>query len=474
MNRKKDRILIAATKSGSGKTLFTCGLLMLLSDLHKDGAAPVKAHKCGPDYIDPMFHRTVLGIEGTNLDPFFSDKNELVDILAEGDAGITVLEGAMGIYDGISGMGKTGSCYDVACKTKTPIILIMDAKGMGNTMISLLRGVIEEDDASLIKGVVFNRMSSAHLGLIKDDLETMLHSVRPDIHILGALPEQKDLKLESRHLGLVMPDEISGIKDMLGSFAAVINENIDMKTLLQIAEGADPLPADGSLHGADGVLANADMNAFSGIDAPVLAVAKDEAFCFFYEQNLKLLEKNGIKINYFSPLHDEALPEGACGLLLCGGYPELFAKELSENIKMKTAVKEAIESGMPSLAECGGFMYLGKEIADENGIGRQMTGITVASFKNSGKLTRFGYVTVSPEKDGLLNGSVKGHEFHYYDSEENGGDCMAAKPNGKRSWPCMYMDENHLWGFPHLYYPSCPSLIERFAEQMCRYAEKRT
>lgn len=448
------RILIGAVRSGSGKTLFTCALLALFKTIFQT----VRAHKCGPDYIDPMFHRAVLGVEGTNLDPFFSDGEELNAILAENDADMTVIEGAMGIYDGITGLGKTGSCYDVAGKTGTPVILLVDAEGYGATIMSVIKGILEDDDKHLIRGIIFNRMSEMYLNTLKPELDQILTLRAQPPVILGAIPRAKDICFESRHLGLVMPDEIDNIQEQLRSFAQLIKEHVDVEELIRIAQGAEPIYA----------AADVDRKDPTGADAerPVLAVARDEAFCFYYERNIRLLEEAGCRVVYFSPLHDQTLPEGTKGILLGGGYPELFAKELSENEQMKTAIRDAIEQGIPSLAECGGFMYLGTYIENADGTRYPMTGVLEEGFANKGRLTRFGYVTVSPQTAGLLDSPIRGHEFHYYDCDNSGADCLAQKPSGNRSWPCMYMGPDHLWGFPHLYYPSQPELVRRFVKAM--------
>ncbi len=452
----KNRIMIAAPKSGSGKTILTCGLLELLKEEGKEPAS----FKCGPDYIDPMFHRTVIGVPGKNLDPFFAGEGELCGTVARSEGRTAVLEGVMGIYDGIGGTGKTGSCYEVARMTKTPILLVMDVRGMGATMISVLKGILADDAAGLIKGIVLNRMTAGFFGTMRQPLEEALEEAGFSARLLGYIPQQKELRLESRHLGLKMPGEIEDLKEQVARFAAQIRETVDTGALYGIMEQADPLEAEGPGENAPA-------------DGPVLAVARDEAFCFYYEQNLELLKRKGVRIREFSPLHDAKLPDGACGLLLGGGYPELYAKELSGNEAMRTAVREAIEGGMPSLAECGGFMYLFEEMETPEGEAYPMAGLLKGRCVNTGRLNRFGYVTVTPRTDGLLDGPVKGHEFHYYDTPDNGKSCTAEKPSGNRSWPCMHMTEDHLWGYPHLYYPSNEKVVDRFCGKMKEYMKSR-
>ena len=603
MPENKKRILIAAIKSGSGKTLFTCGLLYLLKNIYFEKAfstIKIASHKCGPDYIDPMFHRKVLGIPGTNLDPFFSDEADLKKTIAEDGADVTIIEGAMGIYDGITGMGKTGSCYDVAEKTGTPIILLIDAAGSGATIISVVKGILMDDDKCLIKGIIFNRMSDMYLETLKPDLNKMFRQIgREEIVLPGALPKSKGVQFESRHLGLVMPDETEDVLNKIAAFSEIICDNINMEELLKIAEKAENNRSQGAeeintinpddtndikttaaskardngqseqlnnmcgdvcrtakdrseradnikisaadktkyndqadrkinsddegddegtvllsslsecdkrtvplspLSANSGIGAKNCSNSNNGIKkpgisqngdelsdeniiniaeqtptnkmtktvsrAPILAIARDEAFCFYYEQNIKAFEERGVRIKYFSPLKDKTLPEGTKGILLGGGYPELFLKELSENESIKNEIKRAVRSGMPSLAECGGFMYLGEYIEDEKGVRHSMAGMIKGGAKNTGRLNRFGYITLYPEKTGLLKNPIRAHEFHYYDVEDSGSDCKAEKPGNGRTYSCMHMGENNLWGYPHLYYPSCPQIVETFIDFM--------
>ena len=261
-----------------------------------------------------------------------------------------------------------------------------------------------------------------------------------------------------------MPDDIDGLKDQLAHAADLIEENLDMDALAEIMQEApEPEPEAVSFEEE------------SDTCGPCLAAARDEAFCFYYEENLRMLRKAGIRIIEFSPLHDGCVPEDADGLLLGGGYPELHAAELSANAGMLSSIKEAIGSGMPSLAECGGFMYLLEELEDKDGQVFRMAGVIEGRTAWTGKLSRFGYADVSGTKEGtLLSGlSVKAHEFHYYDSSNNGSDATAVKPGSGSSWECIHAGSDHIWGYPHLWYPSCPELAGRFRDAMDEYRKKR-
>ncbi|MBR3125894.1 MAG: cobyrinate a,c-diamide synthase [Mogibacterium sp.] len=462
---KLPRVMIAAPKSGSGKTLITCGLLEALRRRGTD----VRAYKCGPDYIDPMFHRSVLGIPGGNLDTFFSTEDEIRRTLAGCGSEAAVIEGVMGIYDGVTGMQGKGSCYDVASASSTPVVLVFDVKGMGQTMLSVIKGVLLDDRRSLIRGIVLNRISGGYFRQIEPLVSGMLDKISADrgvkVCLLGGIPASSDINLESRHLGLIMPGDIEDLKDRLTHAADLMEENLDMDAFAEIMQGAAELDAKG-----------AAIEAMAGeSDMPCLAVARDEAFCFYYEENLRMLRSAGIRIKEFSPLHDSCVPEEADGLLLGGGYPELYAAQLSSNTTMIGSIKDAIKTGMPSLAECGGFMYLLEELENKEGKAFGMTGVIKGRTSWTGKLSRFGYAEVSGETEGtLLSGlSVKAHEFHYYDSSNNGADAIAEKPGSGRSWKCIHAGSDHIWGYPHLWYPSCPELAGRFRDAMNEYRKKR-
>jgi cobyrinic acid a,c-diamide synthase len=364
-------------------------------------------------------------------------------------------------------MQGKGSCYDVAAASGTPVILVIDVKGMGQTMLSVIKGILLDDRHSLIKGIVLNRISAAYFRqirpLLDDELGRISAARGSDVRLLGGIPASSGIKLESRHLGLMMPQDISDLKEQLSHAADLIEEQLDMDALDQIMQGAPEISEE-----AHAVSAGESSG-------PCLAVARDEAFCFYYEENLRMLKESGIRIIEFSPIHDSRIPEEADGILLGGGYPELYAKQLSANREMLESVKSAFAAGMPGFAECGGFMYLLEELKDKEGAAFRMAGVIKGRTEWTGKLSRFGYVTVSSAKeDCLLSGlSVKAHEFHYFDSSNNGDDAVAVKPGSGKSWNCIHADSNHIWGYPHLWYASCPQLVLRFKDAMDEYRKKR-
>nr|WP_308655627.1 cobyrinate a,c-diamide synthase [uncultured Agathobacter sp.] len=476
---KINRFMIAAPKSGSGKTMITCALLQLLKDSGKN----VSSYKCGPDYIDPMFHKKVLGVPSKNLDTFFTDEKTTVQLFLDkrADGDFAVLEGVMGLYDGLGGIYEQGSSYHLAKVTQTPIILVVDAKGMGKSVLALIAGFLQYDMQHLIKGVLLNRMSKGYYDIIKPLIEKEL-----SVKVVGYFPEQKDIRLESRHLGLVMPDELADIKEQLDELAGRLKKTIDLDMLLDIAVEAEEISDSGNadIYNVKNI-GNYDQNEFSqnkAINTVNIAVAMDEAFCFYYEDNLRLLEKCGAKLQYFSPLHDTKLPDNCDALLLGGGYPELYAKELSENLSMRNSIKTAFKTGLPTVAECGGFMYLHtyihnicEEDADAQNYVFGMTGALDSECHFKGKLVRFGYIELAEKHNNFLppNEKIKAHEFHYYDSTDNGADCIATKPATGRSYDCVISHDNYWLGFPHLYYPSNPHFAESLVRKAYEYRRNK-
>lgn len=451
------RIMLAAPKSGSGKTTITCALIGAL----KKRGLEVASCKCGPDYIDPMFHRSVLGITACNLDTFFTGEEETVRLLqmTAQNKEIVVMEGVMGLFDGLGGIREEGSSYHLAKVTKTPIILVINVHGMGRSMIPAIQGFLNYDTEHLICGVILNRMTKAFYETMRPVLEQELC-----VPILGIFEPKKELHLESRHLGLKLPEEVEDLHRQLEMASNLLEQNVDVERILTLAQNAEEL-----------ALVQPEEPIQENTDRPILAIARDEAFCFYYEENLRLLGKT-MDLRYFSPLHDKALPEGTCGIYLGGGYPELYARELSQNETMRAQIKEAVKKGMPSFAECGGFLYLHDIIETADGA-FEMAGAVEGKAQNTGKLVRFGYVEIRqhcPDTDSFLgpDGVIKGHEFHYFDSTNNGAACQAAKPVGNRSWDCVHAGENYWWGFPHLYLASNPQFIAHFTEQLQQYKEQ--
>lgn len=442
--RKVPRILLGAAASGSGKTLITCGLLQAL----KNRKLQVTSFKCGPDYIDPMFHSRVIGTKSRNLDSFFADEDTVRYLLEKNarDCEISVIEGVMGYYDGLAGISPKASAYDVAKITKTPAVLIVNAKGMSLSAAAFIKGFVEYQEDSQIRGVILNQVSSMMYPRLKQIIEEEL-----SIKVYGYVPVVKDCVLESRHLGLVMPEEIVDLQQKLMELAEILEKSVDIDGLLELAEHAEELPVQES------------PVAYHTGRKIRIALAKDEAFCFFYQDNLELLEEMGAELVPFSPIHDKKLPEHIDGILFHGGYPELYAKKLSENKEMLAAVCAAVQTGIPYMAECGGFMYLHQEMEDMEGHSWPMAGVIHGKSWRTPRLTRFGYITLEDGTCfGEYVGAIRAHEFHYFDSDRCGEAYTAKKPLSSRSWKCIHSDGQGMSGFPHMYYYSNLQVPEQF------------
>ena len=432
------RVMFAATRSGSGKTTVTCGVLAAL----KKQNIKVQAYKCGPDYIDPMFHRTVLGIDTGNLDTFFADADAIGRILARDtkDAELIVMEGVMGYYDGVGGTTTMASSYELSKVTKTPVVLIVDAKGASVTLAAIIRGIMEYKKDSRIVGVILNRVSPMFYSRIKHVIET-----ESGIPVLGYLSEDASFAVPSRHLGLLQPDEMQKQRDWVETVAEAARKTIDIDGILEIAAQAEML----QIQKATGETEKSKFPAGYRI-----GVARDAAFSFYYRENLRMLEDMGATLVYFSPLTDAHVSE-VDALIFGGGYPELYAKQLYENRSMRASVWQALDAGMPCHAECGGFLYLGKSLADAEGNVYEMVGFLDGAGFRTERLQRFGYVELAPQDSGVfaVNTVLRGHEFHYWDSTDCGDACLAWKPLSKqKTYPCMVKKKGTFAGFPHLYY----------------------
>ncbi|MEI3490968.1 cobyrinate a,c-diamide synthase [Blautia sp. OM07-19] len=456
---KIPRILLAAGSSGSGKTLITCGLLEALVERGLKTAS----FKCGPDYIDPMFHSRVIGTKSRNLDTFFTGSEVTKYLLTRNarDCEIAVMEGVMGFYDGVAGTTTTASAYDLAKVTDTPVILIVNSRGMSVSLAAYVKGFLEYKKDSHIKGVIFNQMSPMLYPRMKKLLEEEL-----GVAVLGYVPKVEDCVIESRHLGLVLPDEIPELKDRLHKLAGVLEETLDIDRILELAGEAPDL-----------LDAKPESVTDFRLSEPVrIGVAEDEAFCFFYADNFRLLGEMGAEIVPFSPMEDKQLPDDLDGLLLYGGYPELNGKKLEQNTTMKDMIREKLKAGMPCMAECGGFMYLHEEMEGMDGNFYQMAGVIPGKAYRTPKLSRFGYVTLTQKKPALGMedfGEIPAHEFHYFDSENCGGDFHAAKPESKRGWDCIHGTDTMLAGFPHLYYYGNPEVPKAFLKKCLAYKKQR-
>ena len=437
------QFLLAAPRSGSGKTTMTCALLMALK---RRGCAPC-AFKSGPDYIDPMFHRAVLGVESRSLDLFFSAPETVRTLYARGAAGhgAAVCEGAMGFYDGLGGVSDRASAWHLADTLGLPVLLVVEPKGQSLTLAAELKGLVNFRTPSHIAGILLNNCTARMHALLAPMLEK-----ETGLPVLGFLPKLPEAVIGSRHLGLYTAAEVENLQQKLALLADAAEEHIDWPRLLALCEKEPPaLPVQPETPPA----------------RVRIAVAQDEAFCFTYAETLEAFRDAGAEVVFFSPLRDTALPENIGGLYLPGGYPELHARELSENTSLLREIKRKIESGLPTAAECGGFLYLGQSLTDAEGQSWPMAGVLPGEAKDAGRLVRFGYAALSADSDSMLfraGESFPIHEFHHWDSTANGTALAAKKPVGGAAWRCGFVNEHFYAGFPHLYWAGTP-LPQRFA-----------
>lgn len=439
------RLLFSAASSGSGKTTLVCGLMAAL----KSGGYQVRGFKSGPDYIDPMMHQHILGTVSHNLDLFLMGEEGVGALLAQAEGDVAVIEGAMGFYDGIA-LGARASAYDLARKTQTPVVLVVRGKGAALSLAATIQGFMNFRPDSQIKGVIFNEISPMFYPMLKETIEKEC-----EIPVFGYFPSCPQASFESRHLGLATGDtgveraELEEKIKILGEYAQTY---LDLEGLLALSKTAPPLAQ------------KVAKKAITGAKIP-LAVAKDKAFSFYYQDNFTRLEEAGFCLVPFSPLEDEDLPLGVCGLYLGGGYPEIYAKELSENRKICAEIRQKIEGGLPTIGECGGFLYLHDDLEDIHGQVYPMVGLIKGRGFATKKLSRFGYVCLSLEKSGLLGekgAKIPAHQFHYWDTTNLGEDFLAEKPESKRHWREGHMTETFYGGFPHLHFAAEPDMVERF------------
>jgi len=439
-----NRILIAGTHSGCGKTTVTTAILAAL----KKRGVRTCAFKCGPDYIDPMFHRGALGLPSHNLDPFFCDGATLRRMLVTYGGTISVIEGVMGYYDGVGPNGDYGT-FEVAQKTDTPVVLVVDVAGMYQSAGAILRGFRDYRENSRIAGVIFNGALESLYPRFKRIAE------RENVTPLGFLPRDKAVSLESRNLGLVAAEEVPDIHMRIDRLGALAERTLDLDGIVSLSATAAPL-------------SEQPFELSPPKPRVRVAVARDEAFCFAYAETLDLLETLGCELCFFSPLRDHALPERIGGLYLPGGYPELHLDSLSKNLCMRGAIKRAAMDGLPTIAECGGFLYLHDTLD-----GVPMAGVLSAGANRTDHLRRFGYVTLTAREDTLLcraGEQMRAHEFHYYDSADCGNAFIAEKAAGGPTYECMVARENLFAGFPHLYLRANEAFAKRFVERAVRYA----
>jgi len=455
-------IIIAGTQSGVGKTTISIGIMAAL----KARGLAVQPFKTGPDFIDPAYHRHVTGRVSRNLDGWMMGKKAVREVYARAgaDTDISVIEGAMGLFDGI-GRGLTeGSAAEVARLTGAPVILVVDARSMAGSAAAVVKGFETLDPDVRIAGVILNRVGSArHEEMLRAAIKRHCRA-----KVIGAIPREDGLDIPSRHLGLTT--DVAGIltPKFVKSLKALIEKSLDMDALLKIAGRAERVEGRAKA-----------MSSIKSKSSSRLAVAMDEAFCFYYQDNLDLLRSYGIEIVPFSPLKDGGLPENISGIYLGGGYPEMYARGLASNDFVKRGILDAARGGMPIYAECGGFMYLTEGITDIEGVYHPMAGIFPTRTRMLKERKALGYREVVVAGAGTLfpqGGVARGHEYHYSEIDpmpkgvgraytmRSGAD----KELGREG----YVKGNMLASYVHLHFMSNRRFARSFAEKIKRVCSK--
>lgn len=457
------RVLVAAMHSGAGKTTLTCSLLSLLK---RKGLDPC-AFKCGPDYIDPMFHRSALGIPSHNLDLYLSEESYVRHSYARYSAGrgACVTEGVMGYYDGVGATAEASASH-LAKVLDLPVLLTVYPSETED-FVDTVRNFIAKEETKHIAALFLNPCGPDEYRRLAPVLEQAL-----GLPVVGYLPHLPEAQIPSRHLGLQTAGELAGLQRILDCLTDTLAETLDWKRFAAVFAGENKPSCSAE---ADVTFEEADV-AKDNANGPVLpvriGVAYDNAFCFLYPETLDAFREAGAEPVFFSPLQDSHLPEGLSGLYIPGGYPELHVKELSANTALKAGLADSIARGMPTIAECGGFLYLGTALSDPDGNAFAMAGVLPGSAENAGKPVRFGYAELTAKTDGLLlnaGESVPVHSFHYWDTTETGTDLHAVKPVSGRNWDTGFQTATLFAAFEHIYYAGHPALLKTFIEKARYY-----
>lgn len=419
--------MIAGVSSGIGKTTASMGLMSLFEN--------VSPFKVGPDYIDTTFHQFVTGNKSYNLDLFMMGEEGVKYSFYKHHKGISIVEGVMGLYDGIDHSLDNNSSAHLARVLDLPVILIVSGGGKSTSIAAEVLGYKMLDSRVKIASVIINRTTEAMYKHYKEAIEKYT-----GVECIGYLPKDESLSVSSRHLGLLQAEEIDGLREKSKHLKEILQKTIDVERLLEIAE----------LGEKDGIKNPFEelKDKYKGLK---VGIAKDKAFSFYYNDNLELMEDLGMELIPFSPMSDKEIPEVDL-LYFGGGYPENYAKELSSNIEMIESIREFHNRGGKIYGECGGFMYLTSGIKLLDGKYFPMCDIIKCSVEMRDRLdiSRFGYISLY-DKEKVLG---RGHEFHYskiYDIKDDSREYRAIKPNGKE-WACVFKEKNCRAGYPHIHF----------------------
>lgn len=445
--------VLAATHSGAGKTTITAGILGAL----KRRGLSVQAYKTGPDYIDPAFHSFITEKPAYNLDSFLLDDDTIQYLYRRHaqEADVTVIEGVMGLFDGVGGTEDKGSTAYLAKCLNLPVILIIDGSGQARSAGALVKGFAEFDKNLNISGVIVNKVSTKnHYEILKTAIESAT-----GIPCIGYVTKNQNVQLTSRHLGLVPAGEVENLTLKLSEVVDMIESCIDIDALLEKSNIEKPAAVPSPI----GVF----KDQFKGVK---VAVARDRSFSFYYEDNLQLMKDMGAELTYFSPMTDQAVPQ-ADFLYIGGGFPEVFGKALSENDDMKRSIKHFADSGKPIYAECGGLMYLCQAIVDLEGQRHQMVGLIAGDAVMTGKLRHFGYNHIEVSQD-LAEPKIlmRGHEFHRSEivllepQKSDFGYTLHKVRDGVKGepWQCGYRYKNTFGAYAHIHFYTEPKWLSHW------------
>ncbi|WP_243291153.1 cobyrinate a,c-diamide synthase [Bacillus sp. FJAT-47783] len=449
------RIVIAGTGSGVGKTTISIGLMAALSKI----GYTVQGFKCGPDYIDPSYHTAVTKRPSRNLDSWMLKKEVVKEVFINGSKGadISIIEGVMGFYDGKDPLSNVGSTAEISILTESPVLLVVNCASMARSAAAIVKGFQALCNEVNIVGVIANRVGSqGHYKLVKAAIEQECQ-----IPVVGYVKRDAELSIPERHLGLIPSIERGELDSFFHQLGETISQTVNIKKIYDLAN-VSPIEIN-------------DQPLFVQKDHQNvrIAVAKDSAFNFYYRENFELLQKRGAELVFFSPLKGEKIPPNVHGLYIGGGFPEEFAEQLAHNENVKASIKEAVESGMPTLAECGGFMYLTESIETTVGKKYEMIGFIKGHVKMQKKLAALGYREIRGEKGNYLFGNeltAKGHEFHYSTFESGETVPAAYWTKGLRQEKLEGIQkENVIAGYTHLHFASCPELVQNWIEKCKQY-----
>lgn len=449
------KILIAGTNSGVGKTTISLGIMQALTKR----SMKVQPFKVGPDYIDPSYHTFITGRYSRNLDSYMLDDEQIKYVFnsSSEDADISVVEGVMGLYDGIGiDLDNCTSSY-TSKLLKSPVILVINGKAMAASSAAMVLGYKELDKNVNIAGVIVNNVKTkTHYEIIKNAVEKYC-----GIEVLGYFPPNNEFSLESRHLGLVPSVEIDSLKTKFNNLADEIEKYINIDRILELSESEE-------------VETSFEVDSFiknSKVENKTIAIAYDKAFNFYYRENIELLKDLGLNIKYFSPLEDNEVPNSDY-IYIGGGFPEIFGKELEDNISMRKSILEAHKRKIPIYAECGGLMYLGEKLINQENKEYDMVGVFKGSSKMTASLRRFGYSFGTAKEDTILSKKgeiIKGHEFHHSIFETN-EDCayIMRKERDKKivdEWEGGYSKDNTLATYLHTHFYNNLNCIKNLIEK---------